>query len=285
MQKPASEITISVLQWDVKPGDAKANQQRSRALLEKAAAEGADLVVLPELCNSGYLFASWEEARASAEPAGGSTEQFWQTTARELGVVIAGGVAEVEQETLYNSLVVIGPEGELARYRKVHLFDREKRWFHPGEAFVVVPLLGTQVGCMICYDGWFPEVPRALALMGAEVVIMSGCVRQDPGWQEEAYSSVAALHMAHAHTNSMYVACALRNGSEQGVVFSGQSTIWGPQGRVSDMASTKHDDVITATLPLHKARFKHRTKRVHPLRDRRPSVYQVLTHTKREEHD
>ncbi len=276
LRKPASELHVAVLQWDILHSDPIANQEHSYDLLVQAAASGAQLVVLPELCNSGYFFSSRDEILVSAEPKGGSTEQFWHQIAAELGIVIVGGLAERDGNLLYNSMVMIGSDGELARYRKVHLFDQEKRWFQPGDSLCVVPVLGTSIGLMLCYDGWFPEVPRALALMGAEVIVMAGCVRHDPSWGEADYPPVAVLQMAHAHTNAVFVACSLRNGSEQGLSFSGQSTIWGPQGRCADLAPVSDDAVVSTILPLHQARFKHRTKRVHPLKDRRPSAYQIL---------
>ncbi|TNE48273.1 MAG: hydratase [Deltaproteobacteria bacterium] len=273
----AQKLAVAVVQWEVVFGDAQANRKASLPLLQQAASEGAQLVVLPELCNTGYGFSSNEEVHAWAEPLDGETVSFWIQAAKDLGIVIAGGLAEREGDKAFNSLVLVDGDGVVGCYRKIHLFDREKRWFQAGHAWVVVPVCGTQVGLMICYDSWFPESARILTLMGAEVILMAGCVRHESHWTEPQGTPVASLQLANAHVNSVFVASALRSGEEKGDSFSGQSCVWGPHGRVMEPGPVDGSFVGVVTLPLVQARFKRKTKRVHPIQDRREDTYSVLT--------
>ena len=171
MTAPARTLRVAVAQYQPRIGDPEGNRTAAVAWVEAAAAEGAQLVVLPELASSGYVFSGEEEAAALAEDAdSGVTVAALVEVCRRRGLHVVAGLAEQGDGCRHNSAVVLGPAGRLATYRKLHLFYDEQSWFRPGEELVVVDLPTARVGVAICYDLWFPEVARALALRGAEVI-------------------------------------------------------------------------------------------------------------------
>lgn len=271
----AQDIRVAVVQWEVVFGRPDLNRMLAKPFLQFAAEKGADIAVLPELCNSGYMFQNPEEVSAFAEPLDGPTVSFWRECAKELDLIVVGGLAESKDGLFYNSLVAVGPEGILGCYRKIHLFDQEKKYFEAGEEWVVLPVCGTKLGLMICYDSWFPESARILTMMGAEVIAMAGCVRHEPGWTGPL-PPVATLQLAQAHSNSVFIASALRTGEERGAVFSGGSFVCGPKGPIAGYALPDASSVNVTKINLVEARFKRKTKRVHPILDRRPETYGLL---------
>ncbi len=132
----------------------------------------ADLLVLPELFNTGYLITSKEEIRALAEEVpGGRTTQRLAALAKRSGVHLVAGMAERSGDRIFNAAVLISPSGHVATYRKVHLFFEEKLWFDPGDGeFPVYDIGLCRVGMMVCFDWFFPESARMLALKGAQVI-------------------------------------------------------------------------------------------------------------------
>jgi len=189
-------------------------------------------VVLPELACSGYVFEDRAEAFHSAETVpGGPTVAAWGRLAAELGITVCAGVAERADDQLFNSAVLIAPGGYVGTYRKSHLWNEENLFFEPGVlGFPVFHLPLGRAGMQICYDGWFPEAWRLLALQGADLVCV--CTNwvpisgQDP--KREAMANI--LCMAAAHSNSFFVAAADPNGTERGHPFIGQSLIVGSAG-------------------------------------------------------
>ncbi|MEA1870690.1 MAG: nitrilase-related carbon-nitrogen hydrolase, partial [Candidatus Bipolaricaulota bacterium] len=141
--------------------------------VEELMGEGrADLWVLPELFASGYQFVSREDLERLAEPiSDGKTTQALNDIAQARHCHIVAGIPEIAGESLYNTAVLVGPAGFLERYRKIHLFFEEKRWFTPGDApFPVIDIGIAKVGLMICFDHLFPEAARTLALRKAEII-------------------------------------------------------------------------------------------------------------------
>ncbi len=270
-------VTVACLQMEPVFGETAHNVAASIAMIEQAAAKGANLLVLPELCNTGYVFASREEAFSLAEviPQGAST-QAWIDCAARLNIYLVAGITERENESLYNSAVLIGPDGLVGRYRKGHLWGDEALFFEPGN--LGFPVFKTRIGtlgCQICYDCWFPESFRMAALQGADIV----CVPtnwvpipgQDPG--REAMANI--LVMAASHTNSLYIAAADRVGIERDQPFIGQSLITSYTGwPVAGPASSKNPEIVLATINLADAK-RHRNWNDfnQVLKDRRPDVY------------
>jgi N-carbamoylputrescine amidase len=165
-------VRIACVQMEPKVGHKEANVAKSVELIERAADHDARLIVLPELANTGYVFDTREEAFALAEEIpGGATTQAWAKVAQQRGLTIVAGIAEREGDVLYNAAAIIGPDGHIGTFRKVHLWNEENLFFEPGNlGFPVFATPIGRIGAMICYDGWFPEAHRLLALQGADLI-------------------------------------------------------------------------------------------------------------------
>lgn len=281
---PESPVRVACLQFEPHVGEKDANVAKTAELIRKAAAQGANLVVLPELCNSGYVFANREEALAlSEEVPDGPTSRLWMELAREHGLHIVAGIAEHEGQSLFNSAVVIGPDGLIGRYRKNHLWGEENLFFEPGD--LGVPVWRTALGRLsvaICYDGWFPEVFRLAALQGAEIM----CVPTNwvPMPEQPADLPVMAniLAMSGAHSNGLFVAAADRVGVERGQPFLGCSLIVDSTGwPLAGPASATEEEMLIADINLSDARRRRALNSFNqPLRDRRTDLYDEMLGTK-----
>lgn len=274
------KITVACIQFEPHVGNADDNRLRGVELIDTAAGRGADLVVLPELSNSGYVFESIEEARALAEriPDGESC-RAWAQAARRHDLHIVAGINEWTDEGLFNSAVVVGPDGHLGTYRKVHLWNQENRFFRPGDlGFPVIDTPLGRVGVLICYDGWFPESYRECALRGADIICVPTNWVPIPGQREDREAMATILTMGAAHSNRLTIACASRTGVERGQPFIGQSQIVAYSGwPVAGPASTDQEEIICATIDLHSPARSADWNEYNrdPLGDRRPGAYAV----------
>jgi N-carbamoylputrescine amidase len=272
-----SEITVACIQMRPVIGAKRANLEASLACLDEAAANGARLVVLPELANSGYMFEDRAEAFALAEevPAG-ETTGAWIKAAQRHNLHIIAGIAERAGAALYNCAVVIGPSGYIGAFRKMHLWNSENLFFEPGDlGFPVFRTPIGRIGVAICYDGWFPETFRLQALQGADIVCVPTNWVPIPGQEPGRQAMANILHQAAAHANSIFIACADRVGLERGQPFEGQSVIVGPTGwLVAGPASREAEEIIYARINLSDARRKRNWNTFNQvLRDRRTDVY------------
>lgn len=275
-----AEIRVACVQMEPVVGDTPRNIARSLEMIGKAADEGARLVVLPELANSGYVFATRAEAFALAEPIpAGPTCQAWARIAAERDIYIVAGISEHAGEVLYNSAVLIGPEGHVGTFRKVHLWNEENLFFEPGDlGFPVFRTPIGRIGMMICYDCWFPEAWRLCALQGADIVCVPTNWVPIPGQDPNREAMANILVMAAAHSNSIFVAAADRVGTERGQPFIGQSLIAAYTGwPVAGPASATDEQIISAEVNLADARRKRNWNEYNqPLRDRRVDVYEEM---------
>lgn len=274
---PESAIRIACLQMEPRIGEKTRNVTRSLAMIEDAAQAGASLIVLPELCNSGYVFATREEAFELAEEIpGGPTTREWSEAAARHGSHIVAGIAEREGSALYNAAVIVGPQGFVGKYRKNHLWAAENLFFEPGN--LGVPVFRTSLGrvaAAICYDIWFPETFRLAAIQGADIL----CVPTNwvPMPEQPAHLPVMAnvLTMGGAHANSMFVAAADRVGEERGQPFIGNSLIVSHTGwPIAGPASDDREEMLVADANLSDARRKRNWNDFNQvLRDRRTDLY------------
>lgn len=273
-------VRIACVQMEPIVGEKDRNVRRSIEMIEEAAGKGATLVVLPELCNSGYVFDTREEAFAlSEEIPAGPTCQAWAGVASKHGLHIVAGIDERDGNALYNSSVVIGPHGYVGTFRKVHLWNKENLFFEPGNlGFPVFKTPIGRIGTFICYDGWFPESYRLCALQGADIVCVPTNWVPIPGQDENREAMANILAMASAHSNSLFVAAADRIGTERQQPFIGQSIIVSYTGwPVGGPASPDKEEIIYADVNLSDARRKRNWNEYNQvLRDRRTDLYNEM---------
>jgi N-carbamoylputrescine amidase len=276
-------IKIACIQMEPVIGEKERNVWRSLELIEDAAANGAHLLVLPELCNSGYVFDSREEAFALAEEIpNGPTCRGWQEAARKHNLHIVAGINERDGQVLYNASVMIGPAGHLGTFRKVHLWNKENLFFERGNlGFPVFRTPFGRIGTFICYDGWFPESFRLCALQGADIVCIPTNWVPIPGQAQDREAMANILCMAAAHSNSLFVAAADRTGVERGQPFIGQSVIVSYTGwPIGSAASRNREEIIYAEVNLADARRGRNWNDFNQvLRDRRTDVYDEMLGT------
>lgn len=280
-QLAISPVRVAVVQFDPQcgPENRSANLFNSLYLAQQAAAGGANLIVLPELANTGYAYRNREEAFALAEavPDGPSVQQ-WSEFACTHNVYLAAGLAERDGNKLYDCAVLVGPDGFIGKYRKAHLWNLEKLWFSPGElGFPVFETPIGRIGLMICWDVWFPEVPRLLSLQGADIICsLNNWVWTPPPLFDETGKCMASyLTITAAHVNNVFIAAANRIGTDRGNRFLGCSLIAGtngwPLGRV---AGAEEETILYADIDLVSARSAPIWNSLNDLpRDRRVDLY------------
>jgi predicted amidohydrolase len=271
---------IAIAQVSGPPDDAAANRTRSLEALRDGFERGADLVVLPELIVPGYTWDA-ELLAAAAEPLDGETVGAWTDAARTAGAYVAGGFAERDGPRLFNSAVLVGPEGLVLHYRKLHLFAGEKGVFTPGDRGL--PIASTPLGILglcVCYDLRFVETLRVLALRGAELV----CVPTAwvPGfdterWDADGFCPQARSALVQANLDQVFVACASQAGRIGPFEFLGSSIVADARGRcVAGPLPGDRGVTVIADVDLGDARAAHdRGGDVRPLSDRRTDVYSL----------
>ena len=272
--------------------DADDNRNASLEGIERAADAGAQLVVLPELHASEYFCKYQDPALFElAEPLDGSTRRLLSEAARDRGVVVIGSIFEHRAPGLaHNTALVIDADGELAGiYRKMHIPDdpgyNEKFYFTPGDlGFQPIDTMVGRLGVLVCWDQWYPEAARLMALAGAEVLIYPTAIGNDPNDdQAEQYRQLDAwrtIQRGHAIANGVPVLACNRVGFEpdrsnggRDAEFWGHSLIIGPQGEIIDEAGIEAE-VLIADLDLARG---EEVRRIWPfLRDRRIDAYQDL---------
>lgn len=249
-------------------GKKERNLKKMAGFVERARRRGAELLVFPELCTTGYNFRSVAETRSLCEriPGGPSTRRLIELS-QEHSLGIIAGVAEMARGTCYNSAILV-VDGELvAKYRKVHLYYKEKKWFRAGSSpFEVYNVAGAKIGIMICFDWAFPESIRVLALKGADIIC-------HPSNLVLRYCQTAML--GAAFQNRVFIVTANRTGVERGLRFTGGSQIVDPSMRVL-ARSSRREEVRVAELNLDEARKKRLNYYNDLMLDRRPELYKEL---------
>ncbi len=256
--------------------DLEANRALTRHAIQEAVAAGAEVVVLPELITSGYVFASAEEAASVAIGRDHPILAEWAAQAKSAGIVLAAGFCERGDDgRVYNSAALIDPSGLRAVYRKLHLWDREKLVFTAGSD--LPPVIDTPVGrvaVIICYDLEFPELTRTVALQATQLLLVptNWPLMGRPDGERPAEAGIA---MATARINRMAVACADRLGTERGQEWTGGTSIIDVEGWVR--AETRTPGLISAEIDLAAALDKRFTDHADAHADRRPELYGRVT--------
>ncbi|UCE28267.1 MAG: acyltransferase [Candidatus Coatesbacteria bacterium] len=265
-------MRLGIVQFDPEFGKVEKNL---RVALGLAGAVEADVYILPELFSTGYQFKDRPEAASYAEELpGGPTTDALESFCRGRGCYVAGGLAEKSSDNLYNSAVLVGPDGFVALYRKTHLFDREKEIYdvNDEDMFRVYDIGFARVGMMICFDWIYPETTRILAVRGAQIVLhMANLVLP--------YCQAAAV--TRAVENRVFVAVANRTGTEDRVPdetleFTGASVIVSPKGEYLLQAGETDEGCWTVSIDPTDADDKMATPRNHLIDDRRTELYGAL---------
>lgn len=266
-----SRFRIAYVQGRPRFGASEENLERGLAL---AAGVAAELVVLPELWSSGYVFSSHAEVAALAEDAErGPTARMLRAAARRERRHYIAGFPESARGRVYNSALLVGPTGVKAVYRKLHLFEREQHWFTPGNLPLAVHRVGpARVGLMICFDWRFPEVARVLALMGADVLAHPSNL---------VFANAQEAMRVRALENRVYTITANRTGTEVRpggrVPFTGRSQVVDPSGTVVSRAGVRDTVAAAVECDLAAARRKQLTAVTPLFTNRRPEFYRALT--------
>ncbi|MCX6235123.1 MAG: carbon-nitrogen hydrolase [Bacteroidetes bacterium] len=260
-------INVGIIQFSPVLGNLDKTIDKLKFLFKQI--KSADLIVLPELANSGYNFTSKDQAFALAEETGHSRYlDFLQSTCNSLSTYMVTGFNEREGDKIYNSAILLGRNGIIGKYRKLHLFLNEADYFTRGNLGLPVFDLGDyKIGMLICFDWIFPEVWRILALKGADIIC-------HPSNLVLPYAQKVVP--AHALVNRVFTVTANRVGTEGDITFTGKSFIADTEGIVISMTSERKEEVIFATIDPREARDKMVTIRNSVLSDRRPEEYSDL---------
>ncbi len=269
----SSPIKIAAAQIDISLGQVERNVDRLEQVLRETATAGAALTVFPECALTGYCFDSLEEAAAYAEPAPGPSTQRLAGVCAELGVHAVFGMLESEGSLLYNACLLVGPDGLIGKYRKVHLpYLGVDRFTTAGAGFDVWDAGDLRLGMNICYDGAFPESARVMALDGADLIALP------TNWPPGAEETACYVINARAMENNVYYAAVNRVGQERGFTFIGQSKICDPAGRPLAAADHQDEAILYADVDPQRARQKRLVRVpgkhiIDRFADRRPECY------------
>lgn len=249
-------------------GDLNGNLAAIGNAVRAAMDAGIELLVLPELATSGY-FLTRDEAHASALPAASDVFSRWASELSARAVLVVG-FCELDGQALYNSAAVLTADGIVTVYRKAHLWDAEQELFTPGDAApVVLDSPVGRLGTLICYDLEFPEMPRRLALAGAEIIAVPTNWPVVPKPPREHPPEVVQA-MAAARASQVAIACCDRRGEERGERWTRGTVVVGPEGW--PLGEKDQDGRLDVTLELRMNRFDI-GPRNHVHRDRRPQLY------------
>ena len=268
---------IAGIQTDVVFGDLEANLNTLEAHLRAEVSAGTQLTVFPECFTTGYCFDSFDEAFNLAEAVPGPTIARVEKLCRELKTFVVYGMLERSGRDLFNTAVLIGPEGLIGSYRKIHLpYLGVDRFTTPGDRpFEVFEADGVRIGMLICYDGGFPEAARVLALRGADVILLP--TNWPPGGDYMAQFSINSRAME----NGVYFVAVNRVGTENGFRFIGKSRICSPVGATLTSIDSDRAGIVRAEIDPVAARTKRIVRIpgkhiIDRMADRRPEMYGAL---------
>ena len=259
-------MKIGFLQFAPELANLQANVEKVTSFLQNI--REVDILVLPELANSGYNFSSQKEAFNSSEiPAESPFVKLLQQESNRLDALIITGFNEREGDKLFNSSLLIDKTGIVGKYRKLHLFYREKEFFTPGNlGLPVFEYKGVKLGVLVCFDWIFPESWRILALKGVQLV--AHCANLVlPGMAQRAVPVQAMM-------NRIFVICANRIGEERGLQFTGNSLLSSEKGEILTEASADREEIKIVEVDLNTALNKQITPLNNLWSDRRTDIYQ-----------
>jgi predicted amidohydrolase len=263
-------MKVGFVQFNPLFGEIEKNIAKAEKLIDNA---DADLLVLPELFNTGYVFTSKEEViDLSEEIPKGKTTQALMRMAKNKDMFLVAGLAERKDDKYFNSAVIMSPQGYLGTYRKVHLFFEEKLWFDPGDTeFAVYDIGKYKFGVMICFDWFFPEAMRALSLKGAHIICHSSNLVL-PFCQDAMKTRCLENHVFAVTANRTGV----ETRGEKSLQFTGKSQIIGPNTEILRQAGSDTEEVGLVDIDLEMAANKRLNEYNDIFADRRPEFYGQL---------
>jgi predicted amidohydrolase len=270
-------VRVAAVQMDVHLAEVQRNLDSMIDRFREASAEGAALVVFPECALTGYCFSTRAEASAVAEPTSGPSFERLGGVCAELGAHVVIGHIERDGDRLYNACSLVGPQGVVGTYRKVHLPSLGlDKLVDPGDRpFAVHEADGLRIGMHICYDGGFPEAGRVMSLLGADLLVLP------TNWPTHAETAAAHLMPCRALENTVYAMAVNRVGEERGFTFIGRSSIAAPNGETLAFGSPDREEILFADVDTAVARQKHLVRRpglheINRFADRRPRFYSQI---------
>jgi len=249
-----------------------AKEKNIETLLAMMGKERADIYILPELAYSGYQFVSTEEARGLADPRSSGEVDSFRKASRDLDACVVFGFPELSADGLiYNSALAVLPDGREYLYRKTHLFYKERLFISPGDTgFGVFEFRGAKIGIAICFDWFFPESFRTLALRGADLI--AHCSNLDMPYCQQA-------DFAAAVQNRVFIATANRVGTEkreaEALTFTGGSVLVSPGGDYILEGPSDSEALLGAEIDPGTARSKRINSLDDVFAERRPEFYDL----------
>ncbi|XES76831.1 MAG: carbon-nitrogen hydrolase family protein [Candidatus Bathyarchaeia archaeon] len=267
------QIKLALAQMSSKRENKTDNLAKIEALTQKAKAQGADLVIFPELSLTGYVIR--DQLYELAETIPGPSTQRIEQLAKKTQMHIIFGMPELSEKTratIFNTSVFVGPEGFIGKYRKMYLpthsVFEEKRYFRPGYQSAVFDTAIGKIGLFICYDIFFPEVARLTRLQGAQLIV---CISASPAVRRTYFEILTA---ARALENTAFLAYVNLVGVEDGLQFWGGSRLVGPTGDVIAKAKFDEDDFVVCELNYDDLRPAETF--IPTLRDLRPELFDSM---------
>ena len=269
---------IACSQIDVEIGNVEANRQKILESIRNAAEQSAKLVIFPECALTGYCFDSLEDASKFAEPLDGPSAATIAKECSAAGVYAITGFIERDGSDFYNAAMLVGPDGIVGGYRKVHLpFLGVDRFLTPGNRpFEVFNLPFGRIGINICYDTSFPEAPRTLKLLGAEMIVLP------TNWPRDAWRTPEFVINTRANENHVNFVAVNRVGTERGWKFIGKSIAVDYNGDTIGKAGMDEEETLLVDVDLEGANHNRIVNapgsyEIDRIADRRPEFYDAIT--------
>ena len=263
-------LNIAAIQFEPEFLDMNINRKKIENLITKTISENnSELIVLPELSFSGYNFKNLDQVKMTSEKIPDSEScKLLEKLSRRYNVFIVAGINEQSEKKYYNTAVIYGPSGFITKYRKLQLYYREKKFFTPGNLpLQIFELNGYRVGIMICFDWFFPEIPRTLALNGADIIChIMNAVIPDGAYIGDTY---------YSKWNRIFIILANRIGKEDDLEFIGRSVIIDNTGKILKQASNNQEEILSCQIEPNLARNKKLNEYNDVIKDRRIEFYRL----------
>jgi len=266
-------MSFKIGYFQFRPLFGKVNSNLSKVIKALGSAE-ADLIVLPELVFTGYYFRDRAETLQLAEdPSASPTLESLISLCKRRNFYLVTGFAEKQGDRVFNSSILLGPEGIVHTYRKLHLFAEEKNCFDPGDIPLTISTIrGVNIGMMVCFDWIFPEVTRSLSVMGADVICHPSNL---------VLSFCQQTMLSRCLENAVFAVTANRFGEDKrehgSLKFTGKSQIVAPKGVLLNRSASQKTDLFITEIDPILARNKSITALNDLMLDRRPEFYSTLT--------